>query len=122
MSTQHSDCAFLPKWMKEKIFHNDLEVEEVFRSFKLGCDEQLLDWEGKDVDSHVVKKLLAKHGDFFKDNVIGEDVFITYRLPNPDVEIQEKKFLKRWNLYLEVLILLHLFIRKTHLQFKLPCL
>jgi phosphoenolpyruvate carboxylase len=93
MSTQHPDCAFLPEWVKgEKITNSD-EIKEALFAFRLGCDEQLWDWEGKDVDTHVIKKLLVLDGDYFKQNVFGEDIFITYRVPNPDLEGTEKKIL-----------------------------
>ena len=51
------------------------------------------DSEGKDTDVRVVRKLLTAHGDYFKENVIGRDVFLTYRIPNPRVEVAERKIL-----------------------------
>jgi len=94
MSTQHPDNALMPRWAKNhKIFSNDLEIDEIYHSFRMGCDEQLWDWEGKDVDTNVIRKLLTKYPNFFKDKVIGQDCFITYRVPNPDVEIHERKLL-----------------------------
>jgi len=93
MSTQHPDCANLPEWVKGEIIKNDDEIKEAVHAFKLGCDEQLWDWEGKDVDPHVVRKLLSSDEEFFKENVLGEDVFITYRIPNPNIQRQEKKMI-----------------------------
>lgn len=70
----------------------DDEVEEVFQSWaKLGCMEAMWDAEGKDVDLNVVRKLLTKHGDFFREHIIGRDYFLTYRIPNPSFELAERK-------------------------------
>jgi Phosphoenolpyruvate carboxylase (EC 4.1.1.31) len=41
------------------------------------------DAEGKDVDTHVVRKLFTNYPEFFKEKVLGRDVFLTYRIPNP---------------------------------------
>lgn len=91
MSTQHPDCANLPDFVNGDVFSNDEEVFEALNAFRLGCDEQLWDWEGKEVDTHVVRKLLSLDEKFFRENVLGEDVFITYRIPNPEVEGAERK-------------------------------
>jgi len=92
MSTQHPDNVNLPAWVRAEMLAGDDEVTETFHAFqKLGCQEQMWDWEGKDVDPNVVRKLLVAYPDFFKDNVIGKDVFLTYRVPNPTVEESEKK-------------------------------
>ncbi|OGI14768.1 phosphoenolpyruvate carboxylase [Candidatus Micrarchaeota archaeon RBG_16_49_10] len=93
MSTQHPDCASLPDWVHGKRITNSDEIKEALFAFKLGCDEQLWDWEGKDVDSHVVRKLLLLDQKYFRENVLGEDLFITYRVPNPDLEGTEKKLI-----------------------------
>lgn len=53
--------------------------------------EAMWDAEGKDVDLNVVRKLLTKHGDFFREKIIGRDYFLTYRIPNPSVEIGDRK-------------------------------
>jgi len=49
------------------------------------------DSEGKDIDPHVVRKLLTSYPDFFKEKILGRDVFLTYRIPNPMLEKVEKK-------------------------------
>ena len=91
MSTQHPDNASPPPWGSELIAGED-EVREVVYAFKeLGVGEQMWDWEGKDVDPHVVRKLLEHAPDFFESHVLGEDVRLTYRLPNPDEEAGERK-------------------------------
>ncbi|MGB9684601.1 MAG: phosphoenolpyruvate carboxylase [Candidatus Bathyarchaeales archaeon] len=94
MSTQHPDNVSLPSWVNEDVIQGDAEVEEAFFAYnRLGCMEVMWDSEGKDVDTHVVRKLLSKYGDFFKEKVLGEDVFLTYRVPNPKVETTERKIL-----------------------------
>jgi phosphoenolpyruvate carboxylase len=49
------------------------------------------DSEGKDVDTRVVRKLLTQYGDFFATHTIGKDIFLTYRIPNPKIEVVERK-------------------------------
>ncbi len=95
MSTQHPDNARMPEWSSNKsIIKNDDEIEEAFISFKnLGIKEVMWDAEGKDVDTHVIRKLFSKDSDFFRNNVLGRDLFLTYRIPNPLIEGAEKKIL-----------------------------
>jgi len=92
MSTQHPDNACTPPWCKGKVIEGDAEVYEAYFAYSnLGCHEVMWDSEGKDVDTRVVRKLLTNYGDYFKENVLGSDVFLTYRIPNPRVEVAEKK-------------------------------
>ncbi|BBD72351.1 phosphoenolpyruvate carboxylase [Sulfodiicoccus acidiphilus] len=49
------------------------------------------DSEGKDVDLHVVRKLLSSYPDFFREHILGKDLFLTYRIPNPKIEGAERK-------------------------------
>ncbi len=94
MSTQHPDNATLPQWVSGNIIQGDAEVDEAYFAYNdLGCMEVMWDAEGKDVDTRVVRKLLEKYGEFFKEKVLGEDVFLTYRIPNPAVERVERKIL-----------------------------
>jgi len=51
------------------------------------------DMEGKDADLNVIRKLLASYQKFFKENVIGRDLFLTYSVPNPEIEKAERKVL-----------------------------
>jgi len=92
MSTQHPDNACVPPWSKGEVIQGDDEVHEVYLAYSnLGCHEVMWDSEGKDVDTHVIRKLLAGYGDYFKENIVGRDVFLTYRIPNPRVEVAERK-------------------------------
>ncbi len=92
MSTQHPDNVNLPPWANGGTIAGEAEVHEAYLAYsELGCQEQMWDWEGKDVDPNIIRKLLAQYPDFFKDHPIGRDVFLTYRIPNPFVEGTERK-------------------------------
>jgi len=92
MSTQHPDNIQLPPWANGETISGEAEVRETFFAYhELKCGEQMWDWEGKDVDPNIVRKLLVNYPEFFRENVIGKDVFLTYRVPNPSVERTEKK-------------------------------
>ncbi len=94
MSTQHPDNVLLPFFAESQDMSGDDEVQEAYYAFShLGCDEQMWDCEGKEVDDFVVRKLLAKYEHFFRQTKLGEDVFLTLRVPNPDVEKDEAKVL-----------------------------
>jgi len=92
MSTQHPDNVHTPDWCKNDIIDGDTEIYEAYYAYSnLGCHEVMWDAEGKDVDTRVVRKLLAKYGDYFRENQIGETIFLTYRIPNPRIETVERK-------------------------------
>ncbi|MEM2972522.1 MAG: phosphoenolpyruvate carboxylase, partial [Candidatus Caldarchaeum sp.] len=92
MSSQHPDNVSSPPWLNNPLVAGDDEVDEVFYSWtKLGCHEAMWDAEGKDVDLNVVRKLLAKYGESLRENLIGRDYFLTYRIPNPTVESSDRK-------------------------------
>ncbi|MEM0440431.1 MAG: phosphoenolpyruvate carboxylase [Candidatus Caldarchaeum sp.] len=92
MSSQHPDNVSSPPWLEKPIIAGDDEIEEVYQSWsRLGCMEAMWDAEGKDVDLNVVRKLLARHGEFFREKIIGRHVFLTYRIPNPSVEKGDRK-------------------------------
>ncbi|MBI2288605.1 MAG: phosphoenolpyruvate carboxylase [Chloroflexi bacterium] len=94
MSTQHPDNVNSPFFVENPELGGEDEIQEAYYAFShLGCDEQMWDCEGKEVDNYVVKKLLTKHGPFFKDKRLGKDVFVTLRVPNPTVEKGEAKIL-----------------------------
>ena len=92
MSTQHPDHVNIPKWCKGDIIDGDAEIYEAYYAYNiLGCQEVMWDAEGKDVDTRVVRKLLTKYESYFREHQIGEDVFLTYRIPNPKIETVERK-------------------------------
>lgn len=94
MSTQHPDNVHLPFFAESPDLGGEDEIQEAFYAYShIGCDEQMWDFEGKEVDSFVVKKLLTKYPDFFGKNRLGKDIFLTIRVPNPEVEKAEAKIL-----------------------------
>ncbi|MEZ5125378.1 MAG: phosphoenolpyruvate carboxylase [Thermoleophilia bacterium] len=94
MSTQHPDNVNVPFFSSGPELSGEDEVQEAYYAFShLGCDEQMWDVEGKEVDSFVVKKLLTHHEPYFTDNRLGRDLFLTLRVPNPTVERTEAKIL-----------------------------
>ncbi len=94
MSTQHPDNVNVPFFSSGPELSGEDEVQEAYYAFShLGCDEQMWDVEGKEVDSFVVKKLLTRHQPYFKEHRLGRDVFVTLRVPNPTVEKAEAKIL-----------------------------
>ena len=92
MSTQHPDNVQLPFFAENQDMSGNDEIQEAYYAFShLGCDEQMWDCEGKEVDAYVVRKLLTTYEHFFKQTRLGKDVRLTLRLPNPDVERNEAK-------------------------------
>ncbi len=92
MSTQHPDNARSPSWCANSVVSGEDEVTEAcFAYSEMGCEEVMWDSEGKDVDTRVIRKMLSKSPDYFEENVIGRDIFLTYRLPNPRTEVSERK-------------------------------
>ncbi len=94
MSTQHPDNVITPFFAESPVIKGDDEVKEAFYVFShLGCQEQMWDYEGKEVDNFVVKKLLSRYEHFFRDVILGKDVRLTLRVPNPSWEKAEAKVL-----------------------------
>jgi len=94
MSTQHPDNVNLPFFAQNAQLGGEDEIQEAYYAFShLGCDEQMWDCEGKEVDNYVVKKLLTLYEPFFKERRLGRDLFLTLRVPNPTVERAEAKVL-----------------------------
>ena len=94
MSTQHPDNARNPFFASNAILEGDDEIKEAFYAYShIKCHEQLWDCEGKEVDNYVVKKLLSKYEPFFKKNRLGRDIFLTLRVPNPEVEKDDAKII-----------------------------
>lgn len=94
MSSQHPDNANIPFFAENGELGGEDEIQEAYYAFShLGCDEQMWDCEGKEVDDFVVKKLLTKYENFFREKKLGKDVFLTLRVPNPEIEKTEAKVL-----------------------------
>jgi phosphoenolpyruvate carboxylase len=94
MSTQHPDNASVPFFATSSVLAGEDEIREAFYAYShLGCDEQMWDVEGKEIDTYVVKKLLSFYPEYFRDHVLGEDLRLTLRVPNPTVETTEAKVL-----------------------------
>lgn len=94
MSTQHPDNATTPDWSRDEVIGGNAEVLEAYHAYStLGCQEVMWDSEGKDADTRVVRKLLQKYWDYFAGHTVGEDIFLTYRVPNPKIEGAEKKII-----------------------------
>ncbi len=87
MFSQHPDHAQKPYWHKRELIKTHDELKECYLMFKeLEAQEVMWDWEGKLVDEAVIERLLGKYTDFFKTNQIGQEIFLTFRVPNPRVE------------------------------------
>ncbi len=94
MSTQHPDNVRAPFFAESMELSGEDEVQEAYYVFShLGCDEQMWDCEGKEVDNFVVKKLLTRYSSFFKKKRLGQEIFLTLRVPNPAIEKAEAKIL-----------------------------
>ncbi|MCX8187041.1 MAG: phosphoenolpyruvate carboxylase [Nitrososphaeria archaeon] len=96
MASQHPDHSLPPPWSKEPMIAGEDEVIEAYWAYaKYGIEEVMWDAEGKDVDVNVVRKLFTNYPDFFKENILGRDIFLTLRLPNPSIEgVERKTFLE----------------------------
>ncbi len=94
MSTQHPDNVHVPFFAESSEFGGEDEVREAYYVYShLRCREQMWDCEGKEVDNFVVKKLLTAYSSFFSENKLGRDIFLTLRVPNPQIEKAEAKIL-----------------------------
>jgi len=94
MSTQHPDNVTIPFFANNAVLRGDDEIKEAYYAFSnLGVEEIMWDAEGKESDGFVIRKLITDYENFFHTNVMGKDVFITVRVPNPDYEKAEAKIL-----------------------------
>ena len=92
MSTQHPDNVSLPFFSTASPLTPEDEVREAYYAFsELGCDEQMWDYEGKEVDEHVVEKLFDAYEPYFRAHPLGEGIFLTPRIPNPRLERTQAK-------------------------------
>lgn len=89
MATQHPDNAARPFWQSRPFVSTTAEIKESFICFsELGIDEYNWDWEGKFVDEAVLDRLLHLYYKYFRKHPLGNDKFLTFRIPNPRVETQ----------------------------------
>lgn len=87
MFSQHPDHAGKPYWHTKPLIETRDELRECFLMMNdIGAEEVMWDWEGKLVDEAVMERLLGEHLAFFKKHPLGENVFLTFRVPNPRVE------------------------------------
>ncbi|MBZ0168395.1 phosphoenolpyruvate carboxylase [Candidatus Methylomirabilis lanthanidiphila] len=94
MSTQHPDNVTVPFFAQGPVMEGMDEIREAYYAFShLGCDEQMWDFEGKEVDEFVVEKLLTTYEGFFRAFPLGREMFLTLRVPNPGVEKAQGKIL-----------------------------
>lgn len=92
MSTQHPDNARMPFFSSSGVIGGEDEILEAYLLFsQFGCQEQMWDFEGKKAVPWVVSELLAKGQDFFRKRPLGKEVFLTFRIPNPEIERMEAK-------------------------------
>ncbi|MEK7570855.1 MAG: phosphoenolpyruvate carboxylase [Patescibacteria group bacterium] len=89
MASQHPDHASVPYWHTEAFITVQHEHEETYSAFSdLGIDEYKWDWEGKLVDESVMERMLSNYYTYFKEQPIGKEKFLTFRLPNPKAETE----------------------------------
>ncbi|MEM3657865.1 MAG: phosphoenolpyruvate carboxylase, partial [Candidatus Hadarchaeum sp.] len=92
MSTQHPDNARLPPFSSGDVMGGEDEILEIYWVFsQLNCQEQMWDFEGKKALPWVVSELLMKNQEFFRERFLGKDFFLTFRIPNPEIETVEAK-------------------------------
>lgn len=89
MATQHPDHAGRPYWQDSEFISTAQEAKEAYLCFShLGISEYKWDWEGKLVDESVLERLLTEHWEYFQQNPLGREKYLTFRLPNPKVETE----------------------------------
>jgi phosphoenolpyruvate carboxylase len=89
MASQHPDHANAPYWHdSEHITVNHEHLEAYLMYSDLGIEEYKWDWEGKLVDESVMERLLGGYYAYFKENPLGKEKFLTFRLPNPKAETE----------------------------------
>lgn len=85
MATQHPDNAQAPYWEASgnPFIGAYQEMAEAVACFQdLGVDEYMWDWEGKHADAAVIDRLFSSYLDYFRQNQLGRDKFLTFRIPN----------------------------------------
>jgi phosphoenolpyruvate carboxylase len=92
MSTQHPDNSRIPFFTSNGVIGGEEEILEAYLLFsQFGCQEQMWDFEGKKALPWVISELLTKDRDFFEKQPLGEKAFLTFRIPNPEIEKIEAK-------------------------------
>jgi phosphoenolpyruvate carboxylase len=76
----------MPLYASGQVIGLQDEIKEALWAYSMGIHEQMWDFEAKTTLHGVVEELLGKNPDLFKDNPLGEKFFLTFRIPNPDVE------------------------------------
>ncbi len=83
MATQHPDNATASPLTGNRFVSTKEEIEECVKCFaELDVDEYMWDWEGKFVDEAVIDRLLQENYEYFAENQLGKDKFLTFRIPN----------------------------------------
>lgn len=85
MATQHPDNASAPYWdSNQRPFIGVYqEIGEAVTCFKdLGVSEYMWDWEGKHADAAVIDRLFSDYHNYFSEQQLGRDKFLTFRIPN----------------------------------------
>ena len=85
MATQHPDNASAPYWdvRKRPFISVYQEIGEAVSCFKdMDVSEYMWDWEGKHADAAVIDRLFSEYFDYFSDDKLGNDKFLTFRIPN----------------------------------------
>ena len=85
MATQHPDNAAAPFWDKDgnPFVSTQRELIDCMSTYRqLDMIEYMWDWEGKYADASIVDKLYGESYDYFAEQPLGKDTFLTFRLPN----------------------------------------
>lgn len=85
MATQHPDNAGAPYWDEagRPLVSVHQEIAEAVHCFQdLDVTEYMWDWEGKHADAAVIDRLFSDYHDYFAEQQLGRDKFLTFRIPN----------------------------------------
>jgi phosphoenolpyruvate carboxylase len=83
MATQHPDNAGAPFFKNDPFISTHDEIEESYLMYsEMNFQEYMWDWEGKFVDEAVIDKLFRQYYDFFQAHKLGQEMFLTFRVPN----------------------------------------
>lgn len=85
IASQHPDNALPPYWdaAGQPFIGASREMEEAVSCFRdLGVSEYMWDWEGKHADAAVIDRLFSDYYDYFSQQQLGRDKFLTFRIPN----------------------------------------